>query len=69
VKAALQSFLNGYGNFLDARLLNLFAVKAGVRMFAFRGKTRFATLLGFDYLYKRQLIRLGASGVEALGYS
>lgn len=69
IKTAAQSFLHGYGQFLDTRLVNLFAIKAGVRMFAFRGKRRVANLLGFDYLYKRQLIRLGASAGEALGYS
>jgi hypothetical protein len=69
VKTAAQSFLNGYGTFLDINLVNLFAIKAGVRMFAFRGKRPVANLLGFDYLYKRQLIRLGAGAGEALGYS
>jgi Phosphotransferase enzyme family len=60
VNAAAQCFLRGYGSSVDGKLVSLFALKAAVRMFAFRGTRRMANFFGFDYLYAKQLIRLGA---------
>jgi hypothetical protein len=59
VNAAARCFLSGYGSSVDGKLVGLFALKAAVRMFAYRGKGRMANFFGFDYLYTKQLIRLG----------
>jgi hypothetical protein len=68
INAAAQCFLSGYGSSDDGKLVGLFAIKAAVRMFAYRGTRRMANFLGFDYLYTKQLIRLGAGADEALNY-
>jgi tRNA A-37 threonylcarbamoyl transferase component Bud32 len=68
INAAARCFLSGYGSSDDGKLVRLFALKAAVRMFAYRGTRRMANFLGFDYLYTRQLIRLGACADEALNY-
>jgi Ser/Thr protein kinase RdoA (MazF antagonist) len=59
MSAAARCFLSGYGSSVDGKLVGLFALKAAVRMFAYRGKGRMANFFGFDYLYTKQLIRLG----------
>lgn len=68
INAAARCFLAGYGRSVDGKLVGLFALKAAVRMFAYRGRRRIANFLGFDYLYTKQLIRLGAGADEALSF-
>lgn len=68
INAAARCFLSGYGSSDDGKLVGLFALKAAVRMFAYRGTRRMANFLGFDHLYTKQLIRLGAGADEALNY-
>lgn len=61
INTATRYFLSGYGSSADRNLVDLFALKAAVRMFAHRGTRRMARFLGFNYLYTKQLVRLSAS--------
>lgn len=61
INTATRYFLSGYGSSADSKLVDLFALKAAVRMFAHRGTRRMARFLGFNYLYTKQLVRLSAS--------
>jgi hypothetical protein len=59
ITSLVGSFLDGYGASADRGLVDLFALKAAVRIFAHRGSRRVAKSLRFDTFYTMQLVQLG----------
>jgi tRNA A-37 threonylcarbamoyl transferase component Bud32 len=67
ITSVMNSFLQGYGILEDRRLVDLFALKAALRIFAHRGIGRTAKSLGLDSLYTRQFVGLGIELRKSLG--
>jgi hypothetical protein len=65
IDSVIRSFLEGYGP-ADRTLVDLFALKAAVRMFAHRGAVRTARPRVLDRFYIEQLINLGRKHARSL---
>jgi Ser/Thr protein kinase RdoA (MazF antagonist) len=69
INSVIQSFLEGYDLSGDRKLVDLFALKAAVRIFSHRGMGRVVKSLGLDNLYVQQFIRLGHELGQSLDLS
>jgi hypothetical protein len=67
VDAVMRSFLQGYGATGRDSILELFQLKAEVRIFAHHGETGLASAMGLDHLYFRQFLSDAQSYAQTLG--